>query len=1012
MIVHGTPLVGRERELATLTERLEAAERGEGGVVLIAGEPGIGKTRLLTEFGRRAGVSGWLVLTGRAYDTEGVPPYLPFVEALKQHSGASPGDGFLRELAERSANAPVAHDQAPGSLALQTAPSAGPEAARYQLFEATSQTFLEIAADSESRGLLLCLDDLHWADRPSLLLLQHLARRLGKAPLLIVATYREAEVDETHALYAVVAQLRRERLQETLSLSGLSLDECAALIDSLAAGPVDAGVGRAICERTEGNPFFVEEVVRRLQSEGRDFADKSLADADWGIPEGLRQVIGLGLSRLSAPTRGMLQTAAVLGAAFPFDLLAEASGLESGQLTDSVEEAEQAGMLRPEGEGYAFGHALMREMIYDDLSLPRRRQLHAHAAQAMESRNNISSAFGPEAIGHHWRQAGKPAQALLHLLRAGDAAISLAAWEDATRHWEAALECMAQADEPPKRQARLLEGLGDLYFLSGFDTQSCVERYMRASALYDSAGDRIGSARSRIRAGATIAYPAVAVANYPAALAHLRAAEKVLSLEPESFLLGELYAAIAHIEAHVLASRPEELLDAMHRLSEIAERLNNDFLRVFVFSLDGHYLGHQGRLAEGMALEARACEETAKLEGKAMNQWPERWHEFLLAYAADDAGSSEDAGAYQLSRPFGHALMENWTALCCGLQSLELHDPVRARVWHERVRDGRGRYLIPFLSEDLLFAGDLDSLRDLAAAGAFATGIADVWARKALVWAEGRWTEMREESNESIQRFHTTGSAEFLMYANRRLLRFHRVMRDAGSAESVARECLDVATSFASVKFEFGARAELALLLAESGRLAKAEPELARCREILAEGEDWRGLAGRFLLAEAVYAAGRGDSEQAASHFDRAIEVFQKLSLPWDEAEAFEVWARSCRRFYRGRSRRSFVAGKLSFARGIYERIGAGQPWLDRLQAEETRLSGDAETAPELPDGLSEREVDVLRLVAAGRSNPQIAGDLVISLNTVQRHVSNIFNKIGVRNRTEAAGYARDRNLI
>jgi len=197
----------------------------------------------------------------------------------------------------------------------------------------------------------------------------------------------------------------------------------------------------------------------------------------------------------------------------------------------------------------------------------------------------------------------------------------------------------------------------------------------------------------------------------------------------------------------------------------------------------------------------------------------------------------------------------------------------------------------------------------------------------------------------------------------------------------------------------------------------------------MAQGEDWRGLTGRVALAEAVHAAAVGSPlagvqagasardaltrlQEAEGHFQQAIETFRRYTLPWDEAEAFEIWARTCRRFYGGRSRRSFIAEKLNSARAVYERIGAGQPWIDRLEADRKRALGTAPRPPAYPDGLSEREVEVLRLIAQGKSNQQIAGELIISLNTVLHHVTNILGKTGAANRTEAVAYAHRNGLI
>jgi DNA-binding CsgD family transcriptional regulator len=1007
-----TPFVGRQLEFAAFDERLAAADKGEGGVLFISGEAGIGKSRLAVELAKLAGSQGWQVLTGRAYDTEGLPPYLPIVEALAQHYGASADDDVLRHVLEGAGVIGVAsEDLKIGAQPMTAGPRPGPEMERYRLFEAVSRAFLAIASGSESRGLLLCLDDLHWADSPTLLMFQHLARKIDKAPLLLVATYRDADVSETHPLFAILADLSRQHLQQTLKLEALSLEECTALIAKLGAVSPHPSVAKAIRDLTEGNPFFVEEVVRKLVSDHGNLADVALAHADWGIPESVRQLVQLRVSRVQPETRGLLQVASVLGDAFSLDLLDETADMTSDLLTGSLEEAESAGLLRSEADGYAFGHTVARRTIYDRLSLPRRRQLHSRVAAAMASLTGRGAKFGPEAIGHHWRLGGEPARAIQPLLNAGERAIAVVAWEEAARHWEGALECMDRAGEPPSRQARLLEGLGDLYFLSGYDTRRSVDAYERAATQHDAAGDRVGWARAHMRIGGTLGYPAVPSPHYPSALAHLREAETVLAAGPESLELGEMYAGIAHLEQHVLRSNPEEMLLAMGRLQQIAEKLDNDFLRVFVFSLQGHYLGHQGHLADGLALEERACDAAAALKGTAVSQWPELWSEYLLDHSRQQPATVA-TGTYQLSRPLGHPLMDSWTAFCCGLQSLELLDPNQARVKHERIRDSSGRFLIPQLATGLLFSGDLEALRLRLDGGLFPLGPAERYARLMLAFSEGRWQDALEQGDGYARQFNNLGSSTFVMDVYRYMIRLHRAVGGLEQARDLAQECLAIATGCESVKYEVGARVELALVAAEAGQPAEAEQHLARCRAILAEGEDWRGLAGRVQLAEGVVAAARRDNEAAAGHFTAALPTFQRLSLPWDEAETFELWARSCARFYRGRSHASFVLEKLDAARDVYHRIGAGQPWLDRLEAEQARLTGPHPgEASSLPHGLSEREVEVLRLIADGSSNREIAEQLVLSVRTVERHITNIYGKIGARGKADATAYALRHDL-
>ncbi len=1025
----GSPLVGRKQELLLLSELLESAGRGEGQVVFIGGEPGIGKSRVLSEFAARARAAGWLPLAGRAYEMEGMPPYLPFIEMLRQHlqrvsdedltllaSGAPELCLLLPEVGSRIASVPVA-------------PGVGPENDRYRLFEAVSTFLGNVARQTETKGLVLLLDDLHWADRSTLLLLQHVARRLTGTPMLIAAAYRTTDAPAGHPLQNVLADLTRDRLCQQITLPPLEPADASMLIKNLAGVPPAPSLAAEIHHETGGNPFFLEELVHHFLEIGADFSLPASVDAT--IPETVHQVLEQRVGSLGAETKKVLQAASALGDTFSLELVSAVAEIDILQLTGAAEEAEQAGMIREEGQGYAFRHALIRRAIYDAMSLPRRRLIHLRAADAMERSTNNVIDPGPAAVGHHWRLSGHPERAIDYLLRAGDVAIPLTAWDDTIRHWEGALECMEETGEPAERQARLLEGLGDLDFLISFEAYPSVDRYLRASALYEAAGDLVAAARTRSRAGRSLAYPTSSF-DYPAALGHLRAAEEVLSNGPETVELGELYAALAHAESHALRSTPTEMVRAMRRLREIAEHQEQEFLREFLriqsYHLEGHYLGLQGRLAEGLALEEQACTAARALRGNnsgiidnfltrwreqteavAANRWSERWQDYLRAYSsAGVTRLGNDAGSFQFFRSHTPAFVTNFTAHCCGFQSLELLDPARARLKHELIRDSQGHFLSPFLVADLFLSGDIAAIRQLADAGG-PNPEQTLSAQTLLRWTEGSWAQARDVYEQRALGWQKVGSNTSLIWMNRLLLRFSRAMGDLASAEMVARETLSISLRSGAVKYEFHAHAELGLLAAETSRLDEAEAHLQRCREILAEGEDWRGLGGRAELAEAAFAAAVGQRAEADRHFTRSIEIFQALGLPWDEAEAFELWACMCCRSYRTRSRQSFVVGKLDAAAAIYQRIGAGQPWLERLDAMKRNLAGvnAGDVVPNLaPDGLSEREIEVLRLIVDGRSNREIGDELVIAPNTVARHVSNIFDKIGAANRAEAAAYA------
>ncbi|MEO6398144.1 MAG: LuxR C-terminal-related transcriptional regulator, partial [Tepidiformaceae bacterium] len=791
--------------------------------------------------------------------------------------------------------------------------------------------------------------------------------------------------------------------------------ETSALIESIAGSPAGDALTLTIHRETSGNPFFVEELVRHLLE--RDSSLSAVSAAIKGIPEGVRQLINRRLAGLRETANSALQTAAVLGDSFSFDSLEAASDLDAVSLIEAVEEAERSGMLREGPDGYGFAHGLIRRTIYDGLSLPRRQRNHLRIAEAMESAGLAEADSSRAVLAHHWRAAGHPERATDLLLRAGDAALSLTAWEEAAKHWESALECMEKTGDPAVRRARLLEGLGDLYFLSTFEAHPSVERYLQATELYEGAGDPVSAARARSRAGRSLTYPTSGF-DYEGAVEHLRAAEKVLSAEPPSVELGELYAALAHAESHALRYGLDEMLSAMGRVRELSELVDDDFLRDLLriqsYHLQGHHLGLQGHLAEGLAMEEFASETALALRDNpgGPTQWALRWRELLLAYSSNDVFKTEaGGGSIQFSRAHTRRGLVNLTTGCSGWQILDLNDPVPARVKHERVRDPQGRIFAPFLPYDLFLCGDLDSLRGVAEAGAEtlnpmanAGGIA----RTLLAWGDGRWSEAQEGiklGGAGAEEFREEGSRGALVFVNRWLFRLSRIVGDFESAESILQESLWISLSSGAVKYEFFARAEMALLLAQTGRPAEAEPHRARCREILAGGEDWRGLGGRLALAEAVAAAVGGQSEAADSDFARAIGVFRRLTLPWDEAEAFELWALARGRSYRGRNRQRFVGEKLDASRSVYSRIGAGQPWFDRLAALEQRLVTPQEPVA-LPDQLTPREVEVLVLIAHGRSNKEIGRELVLSVRTVERHLANVYLKTGLHSHAQAASYA------
>jgi transcriptional regulator with XRE-family HTH domain len=486
-----TALVGRRRELSLLTERLATAREGRGGLVLVAGEPGIGKTRLMVELAQRAHSEGWQVLSGRSYDSEGMPPYFPVAEALRAYVRACRSKELRTRLGRSAADVALVvtevRDRLPDT---PPAPAGIDDYGRYRVFESVSEFVLAIARSTPGAGLLLCLDDLHWGDQSTLLLLKYLAQKAASAPLLMVGAYRTTELTRTHALADVLADLRRDELSERVLLTSLSAEDTTALIDGLAGAPASRAVADAIYRETDGHPFFIAEVVRQLQADGRDLTDVRAATMQWGIPEGVREVIGRRLSRLRTASNQLLQAAAVLGENLTVDVLEAVSGLDGNTLMDALDDAVGAGMLREEGASHAFTHALIRETLYDELSLARKQRLHRQAGDALMHAHVRNLRPLISTIAAHYRLAGPAAEsdaALDWARRAGEAAAAVYAWKEAADHWQAALQLVGP-DDTEMRCDLLLE-LGKILLPAGQPRRVVDEIAPEAVLLAESLGD-------------------------------------------------------------------------------------------------------------------------------------------------------------------------------------------------------------------------------------------------------------------------------------------------------------------------------------------------------------------------------------------------------------------------------------------------------------------------------------------------------------------------------------------
>jgi len=475
--------VGREGELAALVRGIDGALAHRPALFLLAGEPGIGKSRLADELATRAEARGVRVLWGRCWEAGGAPAYWPWAQALRAYIRDADAEQVRRELGTGAPDVaqmlPELHELFPG---LPPSPSLDPDGARFRLFDSTA-AFLRAA--SEAQPLMLVIDDVHAADTPSLLLLRFLARELHEARIVLLASYRDTESTADGPLSATVAEIRREPNSRLVRLGGLDQPGVARCIELIGAATPTEALAAAIHDETEGNPLFVTELVRLLSEEQRL---QEAATTPWraSIPQGMREVIAHRLRHLSPDCRALLTEASVLGREFRLDALRGVSQRPGDELLDLLDAARGArivGDLPIGGGGLRFSHALIRDSLYGELGRRERARLHRRAAAALEAVYGLEREPHLAELAHHFLEAAPNEldKAIAYARQAAEHAAALLAYEEAARLYQMALDAIvlhAPADEATR--CELLLGLGDAQARGG-DPASWKDTFARAA---------------------------------------------------------------------------------------------------------------------------------------------------------------------------------------------------------------------------------------------------------------------------------------------------------------------------------------------------------------------------------------------------------------------------------------------------------------------------------------------------------------------------------------------------
>ena len=686
----GTPplsYVGRVEERELLEQMWEKAAGGERQVGLVAGEPGIGKTRLVTHAALSRHGEGANVLYGRC-EEDLATPYGPWIEALSHYVEHAPDEVLKAHVdthgGELTRLVPALRTRIPETPAPRTT---DPETERYVLFSAIGGL---LEAASAQRAMVLLLDDLHWADKPTLALLKHLVGGNSRQSLLMLGTYRDSELSRDHPLTVTLADLRSEEGVQRIVLKGLDEGDVVSIMEAAAGREMDT-LGRRlaadIAGETDGNPFFVSELLRHLIESGRltrrEHGGWELEGeiSNLGLPQSVREVVGRRIERLGESSRSALAAAAVIGRDFDVDLLLEVTGLGEDELLDLLEKAVAASILMERANrpgSFTFAHALITHTLYEDLSATRRARLHKRVAEAIEETCGGDPGARVAELANHWAAATRSVdsdKALEYSRRAGERALENLAPDEAVRWFSQALELQSQQQDPDRAErCDILIGLGEAQKQTGDSDfrQTLLDASALAEELGD--GDRLASAAMTNNRGfmsaagitdedviskleSALKLAGESQLERRATLLSLLSLELIWAGDPERRLgLAEQALELARESgdersvAFVLWRRfnptalPETLDQRtadMAEMREIADRLGDPYLRFFAALYSSTEAFERGDRAL-LDSEVDTLREIADELGQPVPRWSARWIEAVKALLAGHLDRAEE----------------------------------------------------------------------------------------------------------------------------------------------------------------------------------------------------------------------------------------------------------------------------------------------------------------------------------------------------------------------------------
>ena len=959
-----TATVGREAERALLSESLARAAAGAAHAVVLIGDAGIGKTRLLVEMAATAMRRNALVLRGRGTEIEGMPPYLLFLEALRPFIASGAGRALQRRLGRRAA---AAGELFPELTKPGRSGSLPPEEARLRLFEAVGELIDAAAAD---QPVVLVLDDLHWADAASLDLLCHLFCHRGLHRVLCVGASREAEGNA--ALGRTLDRLNHDRLLTRLCLLPLSAEHIAALATDRLGGVVGGSLPDTLHRHSEGNPFFAEELLQ-CWHEGDGIAsrdgvwDLTAAFAPGNIPAGIAGAVRQRLLRLASDVVRHLQIASLIGRSFEPELIAAVATVPVDAVDADLATACRSGLARVRGEDrFAFAHDKIRECLLAEIPASRRRRWHGAIGDAIEARGTHRGPDDIPALAFHFARSEDRGKAVAYALEAADDALRRYAAATAVEHYRTALRLI---DRDDSRHVEILLKLGKALLMAD-DPVQAADTCRQAFEVAMEAGDHPLAARAALGE----AQAGIARRQWPAARERLFESVRLLADEPSptsvqalsdlagtEAILGETDAGIAHARAaqQQAATLGDPLLEARaaRALGKLLTRL-------------------QATADEGMAVAEHALRQaTAAGDVSEMAACL-----FRVCYATLNAG--------QLQR----CLEATRKRIGLARRAQDLFQLHHARAW---------------LAYMTALAGDwAESDRLVAELEAPTARLTNREPFSFVLKAKGYCAYQRGDFATAVSAF---SAVEEMLDAQAGPTLYRGLLGLAQLASDERNQALATATEnerlLRRIPKGSVAAGPLLVCLGDMALALDDRPRLSRCYDALLPfaGQYYWFLVDRVLGESAVLF---GDWAVAERHLAAAEAHAAREGMRPEQALLLS--ARAELELTRGGSGSAIRARQaLAAAQRGFEALGMAAE-LRRTRDRLRNLPPQPGVAPprRLPAGLSAREAQVLGLVATGLSNRQIARELALSDHTVANHLTSVFNKTGCSNRAGATAFA------